>query len=343
MGKAGVRSVEGVIFLPSRVPVDLTRSKHASTRGTVVNLSTVSASVLSGRQACAEQRAMMKAFVRRNRAAIANAREEATAGLAAAWERQHAATPANGVLGAASTFDRAYAAYLHHVETRPSQVLSAALAACSTSATPASTTAMTRRGLRRADRMAEAWESINHRRVCARHFADKFARSTTAGIGQEAKGEGAGHEAGAQTVRNDSTSAVAAVAVVALYVAPMLLGRSSQMCDCDMEGVVSDAADWASFNPEAFDKEVERVDRRVAATTITECGAADEQRAGGFVTGRALEGCECGREGPSLSSCSHLVACPAVTRRILKVSEPLCSECEFADGLLSGDLFDLFE
>ncbi|CAM9241987.1 unnamed protein product, partial [Hapterophycus canaliculatus] len=40
-------------------------------------------------QACAEQRAMMKAFVRRNKAAIASAGEEATTELAAGWERQH--------------------------------------------------------------------------------------------------------------------------------------------------------------------------------------------------------------------------------------------------------------
>lgn len=59
---------------------------------------------------------MIKAPVRRNRAA--------TAELADAWQLQHASTLANGAPGAALTFDRACAAYLIHVGTRSSRLLS---------------------------------------------------------------------------------------------------------------------------------------------------------------------------------------------------------------------------
>lgn len=45
------------------------------------------------------------------------------------------------------------------------------------------------------------------------------------------------------------------VAVVALVVAPMLLIRPFQMCDCELRNVVSGAVDWVCFAEDAFERE----------------------------------------------------------------------------------------
>lgn len=262
------------------------------------------------RQACREQSAMMKAFVRRNGAAMAKAREEYDAELAAAWERAAAATTATGTeetTPAASTFDLAYAAYLRYSEDK---------AGFDTAVFDTTTRALRSKHfvLRRTGRLAEAWERRNHRRICARRFADRFAADG------DAKSGGGG-------------AAVADAAVVALVVAPMLLGRgASQMCDCGMASVSSDAVDWVAFNREAFERAFARVDEELLKRGGD--GEAPE-------TPRVLDGCECEERDRSVTSCSSLVACPAVVRRVLKMGS-VCCECEVEDALLAGDLLDLF-
>lgn len=253
---------------------------------------------------------MMKAFVRRNRAAMAQARAEYDAELAAAWERAAAATTATAAEEtgpAASTFDLAYAAYLRHSEDKADSDTSVLL----------TTTRSVRSksfAQRRTGRMAAAWESRNHRRICARRFADRFAADS----GGKSVGGGC---------------AAADAAVVALVVAPMLLRRgASQMCNCGMASVSSDAVDWVAFNRESFEREFARVDEM-----LLKGGGGGE----GPAAPRVLEGCECEERDGSSACCSSLVACPAVVRRVLKIDAVSCG-CEVEDALLAGDLFDFF-
>lgn len=290
----------------------------------------------------------MKAFVRRyGTTAVADARGEANTDLAAAWERMHAnaaeafgpSTATATATATAADFDRAYAAYVRHVETTTS--VSATTTSPRSTTTAAATT--TPPQLRRADRMAVAWESSNRRRVCARRFADRFAATDVAVAAseelqvaeEEEKGGKGGAAAEAATTNNSmsidrsttTSNAAAVAAVVALVVAPMLLGRASQMCDCELGDVISGAVDWVSFNEDAFEREFQKME-------------GDIWQQGGKV----LEGCEClERDGSVPSrSCTRLVACPALTRRYLKASEPACNDCNEVDGFLGGDLFDLF-
>lgn len=291
---------------------------------------------------------MMKAFVRRNGSVIARAELEADAELAAAWERKHVAdVDSSASPGASATpFDRAYAAYARHAQDRSSREASGAPADASvhSDTRSAAATANTTPDFLRTDRMAEAWALKNQRRVCAQRFADRFAGAEVWSSGQEAEEMIAGDDPGSPTTSCSSSSsgadAVAAAAVVALYVAPMLVGRAYQMCVCEMKDVFSDAVDWVSFNAEAFDAELARLEGRLAAGNTS---VQDEQDADEYVPVKALGGCECGREGSTWSSCRHFVACPVVTRRVLKAADPVCCECEFVDGLVGGDLFDMFD
>ncbi|CAM9511718.1 unnamed protein product [Ectocarpus sp. 4 AP-2014] len=293
-------------------------------------------------QVCQEQGAMMKAFVRRNGAGVLKAVEEADAELAAAWERTHdnrddveashsSTTPPAST--SPSTFDRAYAAYRKHINTRAS----AALVANSLPPTSAASATLQ---LRRMCRMADAWESANHRRVCARRFADHFSGAAGA---EKVEQEG---EALPKRLRESRAAAnedaAAFGAVVALVVAPMLIGRASQMCECDMGPILSNAVDWVAFNGEAFEEELQRMETRPRLPPGTTAGkdVEDEGCSGGGM-GRMLDGCECELES-SVSSCRRLVACPIVTRRILRVPEPVCPECEDDSGVFGTDLFDLF-
>ena len=261
----------------------------------------------------------MKAFVRRNGAAVAKAREESKTELANAWEKLHVMEiclppTATATEIATSRLTYAYNAYVRCVEAKSS----AALAQPSMSPTSAATSNL---DLRRAGRMAYAWVWKNRPWVCARRFADRFAESAVPLDSRDGN--------------NSDNNAAAFAAVVALVVAPMLLWRSPLMCDCGMDGVISDAVDWVSFNEEAFDAELDRVDGKIS-NGVGEGGEGEKQ--GGS---RAVEGCECPERQWDLS-CARLVACPVVTRRILKVSEPACTECEEYDGFFSGDLVDLF-
>ena len=266
---------------------------------------------------------MMKAFVRRNGEALTKARAEYEAELAEAWERAATATAAAAAPltpaetagpAAASTFDLAYAAYLRYCEDKANPDL--AVFSFGTYRSPRSL------GLRSTGRMAEAWESKNRRRVCARRFADRFADVPTAtgdGDGDSKSGGGGG--------------GAAVAAVVALVVAPMLVGRAPHACDCDVAGVSSDAVDWVAFNEEAFEEEFARVDDMLLK------GHGEGESWG---TPRVLEGCGCAeRAGSPASSCSNLVACPVVVRRVLKMPNLGCCNCE-ADAFRDGDLFDLF-
>lgn len=300
---------------------------------------------------------MMKAFGRRHGTAVANAVAESTAELATAWERMHAAAGPSTVTATttatATDFDRAYAACVRHFETTapdPASASTSDLGASSTTTSPPSslTTAAAAAALplRQTRRLAVAWWSTNHRRICARRFADRFAGAVDAAVvangekearvgeGEKNNGKGKGREAEADATSNNDGSttnaAAAAAAVVALVVAPMLLGRAPQMCDCELGDVIGGAVDWVCFNGDAFEREFEKMEGK-----IWRGGGGD-----GGTAGRVLEGCECwGGEGPS---CSRFVACPVVTRRYLRVSEPECTNCKEVDGFLDGDLFDLF-
>lgn len=285
---------------------------------------------------------MMKAFVRRNGAEVLKAVEEADAELAAAWERIHdngddvdaansSTTPPAKT--SPSTFDRAYAAYSKHVGTRAS----AALVANSLSPTSAASATLQ---LRRIDRMAGAWESANHRRVCAQRFADHFSGAAGA---EKVEQEGQALPKRLRESRAAANEDAAAFrAVVALVVAPMLIGRASQMCACDTEGILRNAVDWVAFNGEAFEEELQRMEARLRLPpgTMAEKDVQNEGCSGGGM-GRMLDGCECELESLA-SSCKRLVACPIVTRRILGVPEPVCPECEDGGGVFGTDLFDLF-
>ncbi|CAM9779774.1 unnamed protein product [Ectocarpus fasciculatus] len=288
-------------------------------------------------QACQEQGAMMKAFVRRNGAEVLKAVEEADAELAAAWERMHensddvdaahsSTTPPASA--SPSTFDRAYAAYRKHVDTRAS----AALTANSVSRTFAASATLQ---LRSMSRMADAWEHANHRRVCAQRFADHFSGAAAA---EKVEQEGGALPKRLRESRAAANEVAAAFgAVVALVVVPMLVGRASQMCECDLGAILSNAVDWVAFNGEAFEDEFQRVEARPRLPPGTMAGKDVDD--GGM--GRMLDGCECELES-SISSCRRLVACPIVTRRILRVAEPVCPECEDGGGVFGTDLFDLF-
>ncbi|CAB1120973.1 unnamed protein product [Ectocarpus sp. CCAP 1310/34] len=293
-------------------------------------------------QACQEQGAMMKAFIRRNGAEVLKAVEEADAELAAAWERMHdnrddvdashsSTTPPAST--SPSAFDRAYAAYRKHIDTRAS----AALVANSLPPTCAASATLQ---LRRIDRMADAWESANHRRVCAQRFADHFSGAAGAEKAAQERESLLKRPRESRVAANEDAAAFGAV--VALVVAPMLIGRASQMCECDMEAILSNAVDWVAFNGEAFEEELQRMEARLKLPPGTMAGkdGKNEGCSGGGM-GRILDGCECKLES-SVSSCSRLVACPIVTRRILRVPEPVCPECEDGSGVFGTDLFDLF-
>ncbi|CAB1097935.1 unnamed protein product [Ectocarpus sp. CCAP 1310/34] len=293
-------------------------------------------------QACQEQGAMMKAFIRRNGAVVLKAVEEADAELAAAWERMHdnrddvdaahsSTTPPASTSPAA--FDRAYTAYRKHIDTRAS----AALVANSLPPTCAASATLQ---LRRIGRMVDAWESANHRRVCAQRFADHF--SGAAGAEKAAQEREALPKRPRESRAAANEDATAFGDVVALVVAPMLIGRASQMCECDMEAILSNAVDWVAFNGEAFEEELQRMEARLKLPPGTMAGKDGKNEGcseGGM--GRILDRCECKLER-SVSSCSRLVACPIVTRRILRVPKPVCPECEDGSGVFGTDLFDLF-
>lgn len=282
----------------------------------------------------------MKAFVRRNGAEVLKAVEEADAELAAAWERMHdnrddveashsSTTPPAST--SPSTFDRAYAAYRKHIDTQASSALVA-------NSLPPTSAASATLQHRRIGRMANAWESANQRRVCAQRFTDHFSGAAGA---EKAEQEG---EALPKRLRESRAAvnedAAAFGAVVALVVAPMLIGRASQMCECDMGAILSNALDWVAFNGEAFEEELQRMEARLRLPPGTMAGkdGEDEGCSGGGM-GRMLDGCECKPES-SVSSCRRLVACPIVTRRVLRVPEPVCPECEDGSGVFG--LFDLF-
>jgi len=114
----------------------------------------------------------MKAFVRRNGAAMAKARAEYDDELAAAWERAAVATAATAAVEeavpAASAFDLAYYAYLRYSEDKADSDMAVFFV---------TTRALHSRSsvLRWTGRIVEAWESKNHRRICGRRFADRFA------------------------------------------------------------------------------------------------------------------------------------------------------------------------
>eukprot|EP00903_Cladosiphon_okamuranus_P020276 g18607.t1 len=274
-------------------------------------------------QVCREQAAMMKAFVRRNGAVVARIKEESDAELAAAWEKLHATEinlPSSATLAGISPsppismMNQAYEAYLRYTEANNSSSFAAL------SASPTSTTTRSC-DFRRTSRMANAWFFKNLRWVRARRFADRFAGSSVA-LDGDANSDG-----------NDDDASVAAV--IALVVVPMLLGRSPLMCGCGMLRVISDAVDWVSFNQEAFEKELDRVDGKM----LNGRGAASE---GGIF--RAIDGCECPERDGSSMSCARLAACPVVTRRFLRMSDPVCAACreDDDDDFLTGPLFDLF-
>eukprot|EP00903_Cladosiphon_okamuranus_P020275 g18606.t2 len=268
-------------------------------------------------QACREQAAMMKAFVRRNGAAVARAKEESKAELATAWEKLHAtefSLPSTARAAevttstSISTLNQAYEAYLRYVEANNPTV------PASRSKSPIPTTPRSL-DLRLTGRMADAWVSKNRSWVSARRFADRFPDSN------------------ANNDHNTAdASAATTAAVVALVVAPTLLRRSSLMCDCGMGSVINDAVDWVSFNQEAFEKEFDRLYKAMSA------GGGE---ASGECFSRAIEGCECPQRELSVC-CAGFMACPVVTRRILKVPEPVCTACEECDDFLDGDLLDLF-
>ena len=275
---------------------------------------------LSFCQACREQAAMMKAFVRRNGAVVAKAREESKTELADAWEKLHGngislSPTARAAEITTAKLTRAYNAYLRYVEAKNS----AEMAALFMSPISATTNNL---DLRRTGRMADAWIWKNRPWVGAQRFTDRFAESAVPHDSRDSK----------KSNNNSDNNAPAFAAVVALVVAPMLLRRSPLMCDCGMDGVIGDAVDWVSFNEEAFDAELDRVDGRMAN---------DGGKAARGGDCRAVEGCECPEREGSLS-CARLVACPVVTRRILKMAEPVCTACEDDDGFLFGDLVDLF-
>lgn len=314
---------------------------------------------------------MMKAFVRRYGAAVIGAFEESNVELATAWERLHTArhpsTAAETATATAAVFDRAYDAYVRHVETTAPATTTTATGFCfSRSPTAAAAVVASAFQFRRTCRLAVAWESVNRRRIRARQFADLFAGAdgaaaavvVTTEVNKNGTGEGAAAAAEAATTTcsdgsrksttiNAATAAAAgaagaAAAVVSLVVAPMLLGRSSsQMCDCGLGDTISGAVDWVSFNEGAFEAELRKMEG-----TLWQRGGEARGAGEGGVMGRVLEGCECrephGSPSSSLSSCARLVACPVVTRRYLKAPEPECSVCREEDAFLGGDLSDLF-
>lgn len=244
-------------------------------------------------QACPEQAPMMKAFVRRNHPAVERARHEAIVQRATAWERMHSfpspgdskgavdrasmvdsspsSTPAATApdAGTSTTFDRSYAAYAAFLDSPP-----------------ATTTAPFANGVashvegRVFSRLAGAWAEHNRPTISSRRF----------GIAHEPSGEGG----------------AARVAFAALVVTPMLIGRTSLMCDCDVEAVMNDAAWWVTLHEEEFEREFEKKEALLAEG------------------GRLIEGCECEKSDICREQVGVLACCASSVRgRWLRLL-PIC-------------------
>lgn len=216
---------------------------------------------------------MMKAFVRQNYAEVDRARADAVVLRASIWENMHSSTSCYSVstvgskggrclaseksCSPPSVFESAYEALFLQIKRRNQRTAEGEVIDGS---------GLMQEELSR-DRLANAWETHNGPRVVARRFAGTHA-----------------------SVENPrETATIAYVAVIALTIAPMLIKRTTLMCDCDMDGIAKDAAEWVAFHHEAFEREFERMNARLA---------------GG--DGRAVRGpCECKKT----DACSHLVRC----------------------------------
>ena len=270
--------------------------------------------------ACREHLPMMTAFVRRNYAVVERVRADAIAQRAARWEaalsvskveegdtngRESEKAGGRGNEGVSTSsssssvsFRRAYAVYLSHVKgasaagyvpgkpkySPPKQNNKTCGKAvgfkrenCDNDCLKKGVTFDLQK--RTFDRLMTAWGWHNRLRIAAQRFADAHGALRTGVLALE--GEAGGGQ----------VSAAALVAVTVLKLVPMLMGKASSMCRCDINFVKRDAEVWRTLNGEEYNMAFEGINVRVEAGV------------------RVLEGCECQDEACSSRLVSVLDVC----------------------------------